>query len=75
MNKETRRPSLVLLIDDEEPVRTAVRDMLDLEDIRVLSAANGQAGITLFQERQDDIDLVLLDLSMPGISGEEALKG
>ena len=64
---------MVLVIDDEEPVREAVYDILLMEGIRVLTAADGQAGIEIFGERSPDIDLVLLDLSMPGMSGEETL--
>jgi PAS domain S-box-containing protein len=63
----------VLVIDDEEPVREAVKDILELEGIQVLTAANGRTGLDLFQERRSEIDLILLDLSMPGLSGEETL--
>ncbi len=73
---KTKSKSLgyVLVIDDEEPVRMAVTDMLELAEIRVLSAADGQSGITLFEARKEEIDLVLLDLSMPGLGGEETLN-
>jgi PAS domain S-box-containing protein len=64
----------VLVIDDEEPVRVAVSDMLELEDIRVVTAENGHEGIALYQERMNEVDVVLLDLSMPGLSGEETLE-
>ncbi|MEW5987486.1 MAG: GAF domain-containing protein [Chloroflexota bacterium] len=62
---------LILVIDDEEPVREAVTDILAMEEVDVLSAANGPQGLELFRQRQTDIQLVLLDLSMPGMSGEE----
>lgn len=62
---------LILLIDDEYHVREAVTDILEMEDIKVLSAANGQTGIDLYLKRKDEIDLILLDLSMPGLSGHE----
>ena len=64
---------LVLVIDDEEPVREAVTDILSMDGIKVLPAASGQQGIEIFSRRSADIDLVLLDLSMPGMSGEETL--
>jgi PAS domain S-box-containing protein len=66
---------LILVIDDEEPVRDAVTDILDLEGLSVLAASDGQAGIELYRDRQADIDLIMLDLSMPGLSGEEAFRG
>lgn len=61
----------VLLIDDEIHVREAVADILEMENIEVLGAANGQMGIDLYRAQADDIDLILLDLSMPGLSGHE----
>ena len=43
------------------------------EGIVVLGAANGNDGVALYRERAAEIELVLLDLSMPGMSGQEAL--
>jgi PAS domain S-box-containing protein len=76
---ETLKPAekqsgLILVIDDEEPVREAVTDILALQGLEVISAANGQAGIDLYQQHKADILLVLLDLSMPGMSGEETFR-
>jgi PAS domain S-box-containing protein len=65
-------PPVILVIDDEEPVREAVTDILEMEGLQVLSAANGAAGIDLYRERRADVRLVLLDLSMPGMNGEQA---
>ncbi len=64
----------ILVIDDEESVREAVADILEMEDIRVYTAIDGQTGITLYQEHQQEIDLVLLDLSMPGLSGHQTFQ-
>lgn len=74
---ETAVSGLVLVIDDEAPVREAVTDILEMEGIDVLTAANGDEGIALYQAQAKVIDLILLDLSMPGKSGHdtfEALK-
>ena len=62
----------VLVIDDEEPVREAVEDILDLIDIPVLSAATATEGIRLFRQSASEIGLVVLDLHMPQIGGQEA---
>lgn len=62
---------LVLVIDDEASVRNIVTDILDMEGIRTMVAPNGEIGIELYEKYQDDIDLVLLDLSMPGLNGHE----
>jgi len=65
---------LILVIDDEASVREAVTDILELEGLQVLTASDGAAGVALYRERQADISLVLLDLSMPGLSGEETCR-
>ena len=73
--KPTSKDSLVngvlLVIDDEVAVREAVSDILGMEKISVLTAANGSEGIAIYKEKGNSIDLVLLDLSMPGISGQD----
>ncbi|MEM7113258.1 MAG: CHASE domain-containing protein [Chloroflexota bacterium] len=63
--------SLVLVIDDEAAVRNIVTDILEMAGIHTMVAANGESGIALYEQHQDEIDLVLLDLSMPGINGHE----
>lgn len=69
-----RTTGLILVIDDEEPIRQAVVDILAFSGMEALTAASGDAGIALFRERADDIQLVLLDLSMPGMSGSQTLR-
>ena len=64
---------VVLVIDDEEPVREAVIDVLETLNIAVLTAVNGTEGIAIFSENHGHIKLVILDLSMPGLSGTETL--
>lgn len=64
---------LVLVIDDESAIRESVTDILTIEGIQVITAANGADGIAYFRQHQDQIGLVLLDLKMPGMSGEETL--
>ncbi|MCB9421390.1 MAG: response regulator [Ardenticatenaceae bacterium] len=64
----------VLVIDDQETVCEAVTDILELEDIPVLTAFGGQEGIEIYRQRQAEIGLILLDLSMPGMNGHETYK-
>lgn len=64
----------VLVIDDEAVVREAVEDILESIDITVTAAANGQEGLALFQQQHDQIDGILLDMKMPGLSGPETLR-
>jgi PAS domain S-box-containing protein len=64
-------PLRVLLIDDEDVVREMVTEVLENEGFDVAVAADGRRGLELFGERGEGIDVVLLDLSMPGLSGQE----
>ncbi len=62
---------LVLLIDDEEVVREIGSDMLKTMGLKSLTAVSGSEGIELFKKHAGDISLVILDIEMPGISGEK----
>lgn len=63
-----------MVIDDEEPLRTAVAAILREVGIRVLTASNGPSGVDLLRRHCHGVKLVLLDLSMPGMSGKETLR-
>lgn len=70
----TPRRDCVLLIDDEPAVRLVTRKLLTELGRRVVTAECGQRGIDVFEQHQHDIDLVLLDLTMPDLSGAEVLN-
>src|SRR5437763_5956143 len=57
----------VLVIDDEAPIRLLCRVNLEAEGIDVLEAADGTTGLDLAREEQPDV--VLLDVMMPGLDG------
>ena len=63
--------STILVIDDEPNILTTVRRNLEVEGHTVMVAGNGQAGLAKLAE--SDVDLVLLDVMMPGESGLEVL--
>jgi PAS domain S-box-containing protein len=69
-----RRGATVLLVDDEEAVREMIGEVLESEGFEVLKAEDGSRGVALFREKRDRVDVVLLDLSMPGLSGEETYR-
>ena len=62
----------LLIIDDEKNIRDGLAANFELEDYNVKTASSGEEGIELMSK--GDIDLVITDLRMPGISGEEVLK-
>ncbi len=64
----------VLIIDDEEFVCMAAADILEMEEIDTVWAHNGRDGAASYQEQQDDIAVVILDLSMPGWNGQQTLQ-
>ncbi|MBN1345227.1 MAG: response regulator [Phycisphaerae bacterium] len=63
----------VLVIDDEEPVRTVTGQMLERAGFAVLTAEGGREGIRTFREHAADVAAVLLDMTMPDMNGEEVL--
>ena len=63
-----------LVIDDEEDVRDVVRMILENRGCRVLLAEDGARGIDVFREHADEVDVVLLDMTMPGMGGAEVFK-
>ncbi len=68
---ETQAHATILLVDDEEEVRNLCKAILEEKGYKVLLATNGEEAIQVFQEYRDKIDLVLLDLIMPGKDGIE----
>jgi two-component system cell cycle sensor histidine kinase/response regulator CckA len=68
------RTGTVLIIDDEYSLRVPVATMLKKRGFSVFEAADGETGVSLFREHSMEIDVVLLDLTLPGISGIEVLK-
>ncbi|MDX8408423.1 MAG: response regulator [Mariprofundales bacterium] len=66
---ETPLSGKVLVIDDEEIIREVVIDVLEEIGIEVVVAAGGEAGVALFRDQAESIDMVLLDMTMPGMDG------
>jgi CheY-like chemotaxis protein len=72
---ETQNPTaMILLVDDDEAVLNLTRLMLEKAGLSVVTASDGQAAVELFQYGYDDIGAVLLDIAMPGMSGEETFR-
>jgi DNA-binding NtrC family response regulator len=65
---------LILVVDDEEGIREAACDILTHHGFQVLSVENGEKAIALCQKHIDEISLILLDMTMPTLSGMETLK-
>lgn len=68
MNKSKK----VLIIDDEEKIVEAIKAYLENSSFKVMTAYDGASGIEIFNKFVPDI--IILDLMMPGMSGEEVCK-
>ena len=64
----------ILIIDDETAVCEAAADILNTEGWHTYIANSGEEGLTLYQQHQAKIQIILLDLSMPGIDGHETFQ-
>ncbi len=72
--KDSEVSGIVLVIDDEQPVRETVRDILESSGIFVIDAENGRRGIDHFTRYHDEIDVVIIDMQMPLLNGTDTLK-
>ena len=62
----------ILLVDDEELIRTTGKHILEEMGYQVLLAENGKESVDLFREKFAEIDLVIMDMMMPEMNGSEA---
>ncbi|MDL1981091.1 MAG: PAS domain S-box protein [Deltaproteobacteria bacterium] len=69
--KLLRGTETVLLTDDEETILDVGQALLKAMGYKVLTAKSGQEAIELYQKNQEDIDIVILDMIMPNMSGGE----
>ena len=67
----TRRKT-ILVVEDEAGVRNLVVRRLDLLGYDSIIAEDGEEGVSVFRERMNEIDLVMLDFKMPKMNGDEA---
>jgi two-component system nitrogen regulation response regulator NtrX len=65
-------PKTILIADDELGVRSSLERLLEFESYRVIQAANGPSALNIVRDRA--VDLVLLDIKMPGMDGLEVLS-
>ncbi|SDN31373.1 PAS domain S-box-containing protein [Desulfonauticus submarinus] len=63
----------ILTIEDEELILDGVKDFLEDKGLKVIGAKDGEQGLELFYKLQNKLDIVILDLGLPGIPGKEIL--
>jgi DNA-binding response OmpR family regulator len=64
--------AVILIIEDDTAIHSLIKEALDLHGLKTMSAYSGTEGKLLFEQNQ--VDLVLLDLMLPGMTGEELLQ-
>ena len=64
------RPT-VLVVDDEEDLRDIMRRMLERRGFVILTAGDSQQAIAVLREHPGEIDILVTDLGLPGVSGGE----
>lgn len=73
MTEASNSQKTVLLVDDDGVILSQYQQMLEIAGYNVLIAINGAVAFDILSEKKGKIDLVLLDLMMPGFSGTEVL--
>jgi CheY-like chemotaxis protein len=66
--------SSILLVDDEVIVLKSAKRLLEKKGYAVLTAEDGEGAMEILKARHTEIGVILLDLSMPGMDGEETLE-
>ncbi len=67
----TTEKRTVLVVDDEEMLRSLMCDILEGEGFSVLSAGNGREAVDIYTARGNEIALVVMDMSMPEMDGTQ----
>ena len=68
------RSGVALVADDEPAVRKIVSFVLERSGFEVVEAENGREAVDIYQARQAEISVVVLDMTMPEMGGREALE-
>lgn len=64
----------VLIVDDEARMRKLIKDFLLQKDYTVLEAENGEKALDMFEEKKNEIGIILLDVMMPKLDGWSVLR-
>jgi signal transduction histidine kinase/CheY-like chemotaxis protein len=72
--EELRGTGTILVIDDEPTVRASAKRVLERYGYQILMADDGHTGVAVFQENAHQIAAVLLDMTMPMMSGDETFR-
>ncbi|NJL60328.1 MAG: response regulator [Desulfobacteraceae bacterium] len=74
VEKSLKGSETILLVDDEEFIRNSGKELLTRFGYAILTAADGEIALDICREKPGEIDLVIMDLLMPGMGGKKCLK-
>lgn len=72
--KEFGGTETILLVDDDQNIRELLKEILDRFNYTVLVAQSGEESLEIYKEKKEKIDLVIMDLNMPGMGGRQCLR-
>ncbi len=64
----------ILVVDDDDQIRELTSEVLEDSGYQVISASSGEQALEVFRKKYRDIDLVLMDLNMPGMGGSQCTR-
>ena len=64
----------ILVVDDENSVASVTKAILENLGYRVFTVGSGQEAVSIYMEKRQEIDLIVLDMIMPGMSGEKTYE-
>ena len=64
----------ILIVDDEERMRKLIKDFLKSKDFITIEAEDGEKALEIFEENQEKINLIILDVMMPKLDGWSVLR-
>src|SRR5262245_18346397 len=70
---ESRR-ALILVVEDELPLRELMKTCLEVEGFDVITAANGLEGLRRYKENKDQVQVVVTDLDWPAMNGSDMVR-
>nr|MBA3922415.1 response regulator [Nostocaceae cyanobacterium] len=70
----TGQGELILVVDDEAPIREITKAALEAYNYRVITASDGIEAISLYTQHKDEISMVLTDMIMPSLNGQAAIR-
>jgi DNA-binding response OmpR family regulator len=72
-NKQRARRGTILVVEDEEALVRLLNKLLPRQGYRVLAAMDGEQGLAVYQDHKSEIDIVLLDLGLPRMTGMDVI--